>query len=187
MELVSVIVGPASVLIALVGLGVGFWAGRAAFGQKRLAEKDLTLTAYANALQDGILGLKGTFAQHPEVFEKQVDLNPALRKFIPPYMDTVTFLIFAGGMWRLSYVFSVWKRGEDLGLTKVECQGLRNEMLLWLQHVPGFYDIYRSHVSVLKVHNPEFLAFLEEEVYNEAYLRERGLLATAGSTPAQQT
>jgi hypothetical protein len=75
MELVSVIVGPASVLIALVGLGIGFWAGRAAFGQKRLAEKDLTLTAYANALQDGILGLKGTFAQHPEVFEKQVDLK----------------------------------------------------------------------------------------------------------------
>jgi hypothetical protein len=103
-------------------------------------------------LQDGILGLKGTFAQHPEVFEKQVDLNPEMRKFIPPYMDTVTFLTFAGGMWRLSYVFSVWKRGEDLGLTKSECEGLRNEMLLWLQHVPGFYDIYRSHVSVLKVH-----------------------------------
>jgi len=44
MELVSVLVGPANMLIALVGLGICFWAGRAVFGHKRLAEKDVTLT-----------------------------------------------------------------------------------------------------------------------------------------------
>ncbi len=78
---------------------------------------------------------------------------------------------------RLSYVFNAWQQGKNLCLTQAECDGLKNEMLLWLQHVPGFYDIYRSHVSVLKVHNPKFLVFLEKYVYNEACLRDRSLSA----------
>jgi hypothetical protein len=65
MELVSVIVGPASVLIALVGLGIGFWAGRAAFGQKRLAEKDLTLTAYPMRCRTAFLVSKALLLSIP--------------------------------------------------------------------------------------------------------------------------
>jgi len=152
---------------------------RAAKEQVRAAERDLTLTAYNNAIQEGILDLKHSFAERPEIFEKQVELNPEMRQYIPAYMDTATFLTFAGAMWRLSYVFSVWQRGENLGLSQAECDGLKNEILLWLRYVPGFYDIYRSHVSVLKVHNPDFLAFLENEVYNEEYLRKRDLSPAA--------
>ena len=173
MEWVNVLIGIASALFTLVSLGIAYWAGKVASSQKRVAERDLTLTAYANALQDGILGLKGTFAEHPEIFEKQVQLNPEIQKYIPSYMDVLTFLTFAGGMWRLSYVFSVMRRGKSLGLTEAECVGLKKEMVHWLHAMPGFYDIYRTHINVVKVHNPEFLAFLEKDVYNEEFLRWR--------------
>jgi hypothetical protein len=106
---------------------------------------------------------------HAPVFEQQMLADPVNRKFVPPGMDAETFLLFAGGMWRLSYVFSVWKRGEALGLTAGECAGLKAEMLLWLQGIPGFYAVYRAHTSELKAHNPDFLTFLVEDVYNEEF------------------
>lgn len=165
METALVIATIVSASIALIALGISCWVAWTNHTQRRIAEKDLTLTAYANAIQS-ILKLKQNFSDHPEIFEEQVKINPTMRNYIPAYMDTSTFLTFAGSMWQFSYVFSVWSRGEDLGLKEEERIGLKKEMLLWLENVPGFYDVYRSHVSILKVHNPEFLKFLDEVYKN---------------------
>ncbi len=62
------------------------------------------------------------------------------------------------------------------------CVGLKKEILLWLRTVPGFYDIYCSQVKVVEVHNPDFLKFLREEVYNEEFLRQRKMLQSPVST-----
>src|SRR5262249_19876035 len=108
--------------------------------QQRVAKKDLTLTAYNHALQ-GIIGLKEMFAEDEDkTFEKQLDRNPAVRNFIPSYMqnDIPAFLRFSSDFWRFSYVYSVMERGSTLGLTEEERQGLRGEMLIWLQDIPGF-------------------------------------------------
>jgi len=121
------------------------------------AEKSLGLTAYANAIQGGILDLKRTFFESHDIFAEQMKLNPDMQKYIPTDMDIRTFLVFAGGMWRLSYVYSVMDQGEALGLNEDERIGLKKEMLLWLQHVPGFCEVYISHTSKMRAHNPGFL------------------------------
>jgi hypothetical protein len=128
------------------------------------ARRDLTLTAYSNAIQGGILDLKRIFAEHPSIFRAQMEENPLIGELIPEHMreDIPTFLAFAGGLWRLSYVYSVWTRGRRLGLKKGECEGLRGEMDLWLTGLPGFYDVYLNHTSHLEAHNPAFKKYLEK-------------------------
>jgi hypothetical protein len=171
-------------IVAALALGVSAWvalmqrrnlsiAGSANGIQdaiRDLASRDLTLTAYANAIQGGILDVKRTFADHPEIFYRQMQMNPAINNLIPEYMREVkegipTFLAFAGGMWRLSYVYSVMERGEMLGLNKDEIKGLNDEMQLWLTGVPGFYHVYKTQVEALKVHNKRFLDYLDK-LYN---------------------
>jgi len=149
----------------------------------KTARKDLTLTAYNHAVY-GILDLKRTFAEHGgTIFEEQMKRdaevetrNPhhmSMKHFIPNYMqhNIPTFLAFAGGMWRFSYVYSVMQRWEELGMRKEEREGLEKEMRLWLEHVPGFRDIYKTHTSQLQAHNAEFLSFLKQ-VYDQQMLLE---------------
>lgn len=140
----------------------------------RETQKDLTLAAYSSAVR-GILEIKEIFAQDHRIFETQMKREPSIQERIPDYMrnDVPAFLAFAGGMWRFSYVYSVMSRWRELGMTENEYRGLRAEMLLWLRGVPGFYDVYLTHTSYFKAHNPDFLRFLKEEVYNQEYLRSR--------------
>jgi hypothetical protein len=174
MDMLSTIAALAGVVIAVGALIISVRVAT-------VSQKDLTLTAYANAIQGGILDLKRIFSEQPHIFEKQMELNSDIPEHIPDYMrnDIPTFLAFSGGMWRLSYMFSVWKRGEELGLSSGECEGLEKEMLLWLQHVPGFFDVYRTHTSAFRAHNPRFLEFLEEEVYNSEFLAQRAIASAA--------
>jgi hypothetical protein len=177
-------------IVAIVALGVSAWVALIARRNlsladsangiqdavRELASRDLTLTAYANAIQGGILDLKRSFADRPEIFFDQMKMNPGINDLIPDYMredvqSIPTFLIFAGGMWRLSYVYSVMERAEKLGLNEDEVQGLREEMELWLTGVPGFYHVYKTQVSKLRVHNPRFLTYLDN-LYNSDKFRE---------------
>lgn len=143
---------------------------RHAFEATQTSQKDLTLTAYAYAVQ-GILDLKRGFAEHPGTFEYQMELNRQMKQYIPEYMqdDIPTFLLFAAGMWRFSYVWSVKQRAHECGISPEEIEGLEKEMRLWLEEVPGFYHVYEKHTSQIGAHNPDFLDFLEKKVYNQAW------------------
>jgi hypothetical protein len=192
----TTLIAVVGILVAIAALAVSIWVAAMARTNltlanyanaiqdaiRDLASRDLTLTAYANAIQGGILDLKRSFAERPDIFHEQMEMNPEIRKLIPEYMqgkeNIPKFLAFAGGMWRLSYVYSVMVRGSQLGLTESECKGLNNEMKLWLIHVPGFYHVYESQVSELKVHNPDFLEYLEKvyssEEFRKAFERRAG-------------
>lgn len=141
-----------------------------AFEATQTSQKDLSLTAYAYGVQ-GILDIKRGFADHPETFEQQMEINRQMKQFIPEYMqdDIPTFLLFAAGMWRFSYVWSVKQRANECGISPQEIEGLEKEMRLWLEEVPGFYHVYAKHTSQIKAHNPDFLRFLENEVYTQAW------------------
>jgi hypothetical protein len=136
----------------------------------QISQGDLTLTAYAHAVQ-GILDLKRSFAERPLIFENQMNLNRQLKQYIPEYMqdDIPTFLTFAAGMWRFSYVYSVMKRPDQFGLTPKEVAGLEKEMRLWLEEVPGFYHVYERHTRQIGANNQDFLDFLNDEVYNQKW------------------
>ncbi len=146
----------------------------------QLTERDISLTAYSNAIQ-GLLGLKESFAEMPEFFKEQIRLG-GNEEAIPESMRATpeTFLLFAGGMWRFSYVFSIMSRWESLGLTPNERDGLKDEIVLWMHGLPGFFEVYKTHTSKLRAHNREFLDFLEQEVFNEAYVNRQ---KEAASTP----
>jgi hypothetical protein len=169
------------VLISVMAIMISFWAAWIAAIQRRNTEKEMALRAYETAIR-GILDLKKSFADHPEVFDRQLSLEPKMRDLIPSYMDPTTFLLFAGGMWRMSFVYTAWKRGEQMGVGKDELDAIEGEMKLWLQDVPGFYDVYVQHTEVLDVHNEDFLTYLKEEVYNKEYRREKepGRIARTG-------
>lgn len=175
-------------VIALFGVIVAIAAFTISAWLALMARRDLTLTAYANAIQGGILDLKRTFAEHPDIFYEQMEMNPAIRQLIPEYMqgeeNIPKFLAFAGGMWRLSYVYSVMIRGGRLGLKKSERDGLRGEMKLWLTGVPGFYHVYKSQVAKLQAHNPKFKDFLDE-VYSSKDFR-KALAERSGYDPEAQ-
>jgi hypothetical protein len=160
-ELISI----GAALFTLLGAIVTYW-------YVRIARKDLTLTAYDHAVQ-GILDLKQTFAERPEIFAEQMRRNPGIRQFIPAYMqdDIPTFLAFAGGMWRFSYVYSVMQRWRKFKLTPKERDGLEKEMELWLVNIPGFYHVYQSHISRLRAHNEDFLKFLEQVYTSPDFLQ----------------
>jgi hypothetical protein len=172
-------------LIAIAGIAISIAAFAVSAWVALTARRDLTLTAYSNAIQGGILDLKRIFAEHPETFYAQMDMNPVLGSLIPEYMreDIPAFLAFAGGMWRLSYVYSVMTRGKRLGLKKEECEGLQGEMNLWLTGLPGFYDVYLAHTSQLEAHNPEFKKYLDElystEEFQEQLRRRQAMPSTA--------
>jgi hypothetical protein len=139
----TTVIAVAGIVIAVAAFGISAWVAV-------MARRDLTLTAYANAIQGGILDLKRTFADRPDIFNEQMEMNPSIRDLIPEYMQgekgIPKFLAFAGGMWRLSYVYSVMSRGNRLGLRATERQGLDEEMKLWLIHVPGFYHVARGRL-----------------------------------------
>lgn len=167
----ATVIAVAGIVIAVAAFVVSAWVAIT-------ARRDLTLTAYSNAIQGGILDLKRIFVEHPDIFYTQMDMNSTIGKLIPDYMreDIPTFLAFAGGMWRLSYVYSVMSRGKRLGLNDDECKGLQGEMKLWLTGLPGFYDVYLTHTSQLKAHNPAFLVYLDELYGSEEFqeqLKER--------------
>jgi hypothetical protein len=174
----TTVIAIAGVIVAIAAFAISVWVAV-------MARRDLTLTAYANAIQGGILDLKRGFADHPEIFYEQMEMNPAIRDLIPPYMqgkeNIPKFLAFAGGMWRLSYVHSVMIRGRRLGLKKSEREGLDGEMKLWLIGVPGFYHVYKFQVSQLKAHNPKFKKYLEKVYNSEEFLT--ALEARAGYDP----
>ena len=160
-----------SIVAALVAVGsmLGTLLGALHAGKQREAtEKELTLAAYHNSVQ-ALIDLKQQFARQPELFRTQMESNPPMKDFIPTGMGPEEFLTFARGMWQFSYIHSVWNRGERLGLTIAERDGLKNEMLLWLQGLPGFYQVYRVNVSVLRVHNQDFISFLETKAYYEGW------------------
>ncbi len=158
---ITAIVGLA---LAIMAIGISIWVAL-------VAKNNLTLAAYSAAIQGGILNLKSTFAEDPEIFERQIGRNSDIAGLIPEYMikEIPEFLAFAGGMWRFSYVFSVIRRRRSLGLSVSQYIGLRNEMELWLENIPGFYDVYRSHTSKLRAHDPAFLSYLESEVYTQEF------------------
>src|SRR4051812_37112348 len=68
-----------SILAATGALLVGWLA-------LRETRKDLTLSAYANAVR-GILEIKQAFAQHPQIFETQMERDPSIKERIPDYMQ----------------------------------------------------------------------------------------------------
>jgi hypothetical protein len=170
----TTVIAVAGVIVAIAAFAISAWVAVT-------ARRDLTLTAYSNAIQGGILDLKRTFAEHPEIFHRQMEMNPAIRDLIPDYMrgekNIPTFLAFAGGLWRLSYVYSVMIRGSRLGLRRGEREGLLGEMELWLIGVPGFYHVYKSQVCPLAdhgmlAHNPEFKKYLDKVYSSEKFLVE---------------
>ena len=81
--------------------------------------------------------------------------------------DPSRFLLFASGLWKISYIYSVAGRHRQLGLSKAESDGLISEAKLWLS-LPGFKDVYRTHTSRFRAHNRDFL-----EVFDEIYAEER--------------
>ena len=159
-----------TLLISIIAIAVSFWAAWVTSLQRRNAEKEMALRAYETAIS-GILDLKKSFADHPDIFDKQLSFDPNIKELIPNYMDSTTFLIYAGGMWRLSFVYTAMKRGEEMGLNKNELKAIEAEMGLWLRDVPGFYDIYVQHTEVLNVHNVDFLNYLKEKVFDTNYRR----------------
>lgn len=159
-----------TITISVIALIVSSWAAWVVLRQTRSMEKDTTLKAYEMAIR-GILDLKKSFAENPQVFDQQMNFEPDMKKLIPSYMDIPTFLTFASGMWRLSFVYTAMKRGKEMGLNEKELEGIKREMVLWLRDVPGFYDIYVQHTQVLNVHNKDFLEFLENDVYDTNYRR----------------
>lgn len=174
----ATIIAIAGVIVAIAAFMVSAWVAIT-------AKRDLTLSAYSNAIRDGILDLKRVFAEHPKIFYAQMDQNPVIGDMIPESMrtDIPTFLAFAGGMWRLSYVYSVMTRGRQLGLNEDECNGLEGEMKLWLTGLPGFYDVYRSHTSQLQAHNPAFKKYLDDlygsKEFQDQLQRRQALLASS--------
>lgn len=124
------------------------------------SQRDLSLSAYSQAI-DRLLDLKADFAEQEIVFKEQME-KAGYMQVIPDSMkdDIPQFLLFASAMWKFSYVYSVTRRWEDFGWTENEKTGLENEIKLWLS-LPGFYEVYCSHVRALRVHNPDYLAFLE--------------------------
>jgi hypothetical protein len=156
------------------GIALGVLGAWVAMSQKRIAARDLTLTAYSNAIQ-GIIALKNEFAVAPGIMERQILQSPKIRDLIPASMegDIPSFLVFAAGMWRLSYVHSVMTRWQELGLTEHERDSLKAEILLWLRGVPGFYDIYCTHFQNTRPLNKDFMNFLEEEAFNSDFHRSR--------------
>lgn len=124
---------------------------------------ELSRIAYVEAIKC-LLALKQNFAQNPELFIELMTESEAL-KYIPQQMQNnpKKFLLLAGGMWQLSYTFSVWNN-PNYGLSEGERDGLFAEMKLWLG-LEGFKEVYIYHTSQLRAHNPDFLKFLETEIY----------------------
>ncbi len=180
-------------VIAVTGIVVAIAAFVTSIWVAVTARRDLTLTAYANAIQGGILDLKRIFAEHPDIFYEQMAMNPIIGSMIPDYMreDIPTFLAFAGGMWRLSYVYSVMSRGKQVGLKDEECKGLQGEMELWLTGLPGFYDVYLTHTSQLEAHNPAFKTYLDKlyrsEDFQEQLKKRQMLLQTRKKSAGTST
>ena len=161
----TTVIAVAGIVVAFAALAVSVWVSIT-------ARRDLTLTAYSNAIHSGILDLKRVFAEHPDIFYRQMEMNSNIGDKIPGYMreDIPTFLAFAGGMWRLSYVYSVMHHGARLGLDKDERAGLQGEMELWLTGLPGYYDVYTAHTSQLEAHNPAFKKYLDQLYSSEEFL-----------------
>jgi len=160
---------PLSDLLVVVGLvlsaSFSIAALIVALRQNWLAHRDLTLTAYSNALQE-ILAHKQLFREDPDIFEEQLNLRPKLKEWIPVGMDTRTFLTFTMSYWRFSYIHSVMRRWKELGLTEEEGKALGREIKAWLWTLPGFRQVYDSFIVRANNHNPTFLKWLEEEVYS---------------------
>lgn len=169
-EVIGLLFSGLAVAIALLSVAFSYAQAKAANTGATLTQRDLTLTAYSNAIQ-GLLSLKSAFAEQPDIFNEQVKAAQ-IQHVIPISMqgDESKFLLFASAFWRLSYVYSITERWRELGLTEAERDALKAEMILWLTGLPGFYEVYESHINKLKVHNKRFLQFLSEEVYTEEFL-----------------
>ena len=169
-ELIGLLLGSFSLAIALLSAAFSYAQTKAANTGAALTQRDLTLTAYSNAIQS-LLSLKGSFAEQPDIFNEQVRAAQ-IQHVIPQSMqgDERKFLLFASAFWKISYVYSITERWKELGLTEAERDALKAEMILWLTGLPGFYEVYESHISKLKVHNKRFLQFLSQEVYTEEFL-----------------
>lgn len=154
----------ATAVVTFLLVVVTAWLVRVSWRQWHTAQRNLGLQSYAAAVAQ-LLSIKSRFAARPQVFEEQAQRAPELRAAIPPDMSTESFLMFAGAMWQFSFVYSVFSRADELGLSVAEKTGLKEEIKLWLQGVPAFESVYRRHTSVFKAHNPEFLEFLRTEVY----------------------
>lgn len=165
-DVILVVITFFSVVVAIVSTAIAYAQKKASTTVERLTQRDLSLTAYSNAVQ-GLLDLKKSFAENPEIFREQIRARD-IEDAIPPSMrdSPATFLLYAGGMWKLSYVYSITRRWEELGLTEREKEGLKDEIKLWLTGLPGFYEVYQTHTRVFRAHNEDFLDFLELEVFN---------------------
>src|ERR1051325_7497721 len=86
-----------TVVFSFSAIIISFWAAWVTSAQRRNSEKEMALRTYGEAIQ-GVLNLKRTFAERPTAFEKQMEFAPSIRELIPNYMDTPSFLTFAGGM-----------------------------------------------------------------------------------------
>ncbi len=113
-----------STTLAIISVVIALFALLYSIRYTLLVKRDLTLTAYAEAVK-GILEIKQNFADHHEIFEKQIERNADIKQFIPDYMqhDIPAFLAFAGGMWRFSYVYSVMNDGNNWDSLRLNVMG----------------------------------------------------------------
>jgi hypothetical protein len=95
----AAIIAVGGLVVAIATFTVGFWVASLNRNDVTVSGRDLSLTAYANAIQGGILDLKKNFADRPEIFYAQMERNQEMRSLIPDYMrdDIPAFLAFAGG------------------------------------------------------------------------------------------
>lgn len=159
--------------VAAVSAVFAYRQSKAATIDVHLTQQDLSLTAYSNAVQ-GLLDLKKSFAENPGIFLEQIRAGD-IEDAIPASMrdNPATFLLFAGGMWKFSYVYSIMSRWKELGLTEREQEGLKAEIKLWMTGLPGFYEVYQAHTNVFRAHNEDFLDFLNRVVYTEDFVQQR--------------
>ncbi|MFL5626735.1 MAG: hypothetical protein ACJ788_14215 [Ktedonobacteraceae bacterium] len=178
----SLIISVISISVAFVSVLISFGVLVATMRYTSLAKKDLTFTAYAQAVQ-AILTLKRTFAEKPGTFEAEINKNPTLGSFKPKNMNVSDFLMFTSGFWQFSYVHSVMRRWKELGLTKNERDGLEKEMLIWLHEVPGFREVYDTLIRHGYNHNADFLEYLAQVAYpacqTTTSIQEKDAAATA--------
>jgi hypothetical protein len=90
----AAIVAVGGLVVAAATFMAGFWVASLTRKDVTVSGRDLSLTAYANVIQGGILDLKRNFAHRPEIFHRQMERNSRMKDLIPDYMrdDMPAFL-----------------------------------------------------------------------------------------------
>lgn len=144
------------VLVAVAAASISVISAYFIRSQVFVERQSLALETYDKAVR-AVLELKADFAAHPEIFADQRSPTQTWERYEAEGMDAEEFLLFAQGLWRLSYAYSVARRGQVAGLRRAETDALRREVKLWALF-PGFHWIFEHYAEQVAVHNAEFRA-----------------------------